>query len=171
MPTLDDRRIAQLAYYHVQGFCFFRSYKPERKTGAWLEPGNFLMLGYLFDADWGNPRLRHFMETTSVWERVFVSVLAEGYFKHTMFKKPGAQFWAWAIEWNGRSRVFGLYGSEAERNAFEAGMPTLKADFGFGDTINGVFTRVETPLADEEDVLFDVPFEFDSLKHAAPHWR
>lgn len=171
MPALEDRRVAQLAYYHVQGFCFFRSFDRERGHGRWLEPTKFLMLGQLIDADWGNPRLRYFMDETSRWERTCLTILADGYFRHVMFQKPGDELFAWAVEWNGRLRVFGLYGDETLREAFTSAMPTLRADLSVGDQINGIVMRIDTPLPGDEDVLFALPAGFEERTFTAPHWR
>jgi hypothetical protein len=171
MPTLDDQRVARLAFYHVQGFCHFRSFDSARGHGRWLEPANFLMLGQLTEADWGNPRLRYFTNETARWERVCLTVLADGYFRHAMFKRPGAELWAWALEWNARLRIFGLYGDEGERAAFESSLPTVPLALMVGDQVNGFALRVDTPLNDDEDVLFAVPDGYEERPYANPHWR
>jgi len=171
MPTLDDQRVARLAYYHVQGFCHFRSFNRDRGHGRWLERDKFLMLGQLIDADWGNPRLRSFMEKISTWERTCLMVLADGYFCHVMFKNPDVDLWAWALQWNGRLRVFGLYGEESEREAFCSAMLTPKADLSCGDEVNGFVMRVDTPISDEDDILFNSPSDMDTRPLAPKHWR
>lgn len=171
MPTLDEQRVARLAYYHVQGFRFFGTFSPELHRGGWIEPGDFLSLGHLIDTDWGNPRLRHFMKETAGWEPICVTVLAEGYFRHVSRKHPTLELRSWAIEWNGRLRVFGLYGDAAAREAFVRAMPKVHADFSCGDTTNGFACRVDTPIGDEDDVLFDLPEDFSERPHASPNWR
>ena len=128
------------------------------------------MLGQLIDADWGNPRLRHFTTTARTWETCCVVNLADGYFRHAMFMHPKANLWAWALEWNGRLRVFGLFGEAAAQEAFVAGLPEVRADFGHGDTTNGFVMRVDTPLG-EDDLLFATPDGFEELPFARPHWR
>jgi hypothetical protein len=129
------------------------------------------MLGSLIDTDWGNPRLRYFVQEVSKWEHSCLAVLADGYFRHTMFKKPGVDLWAWAVEWNCRLRVFGLYGHEHARNDFVGAMPKTPPDMMVGDTTNGFAMRIDTPLPDEEDLLFAVPDGFEMRAFAAPHWR
>lgn len=171
MPTLDEQRVARLAYYHVQGFCFFRSFDRERRHGQWLSPARFQVLGQLFDADWGNPRLRHFAEETSHWERVCTMIFADGYFKHAMFKRTNTDLWAWVLEWNNRLRVFGIYGGTAERDAFASEMPIPRADISVGDSINGFAIRFDTPLSEHENDIFAIPEIFEELSFAAPHWR
>jgi len=171
MPTLDDQRVARLAYYHVQGFCFFRSFDRDRRHGKWIEPDRFLMLGQLINADWGNPRMRHFMAEIAAWEPSCLAVLADGYFRHTMRKEPDADLWAWALEWNGRLRVFGLYGETELRDEFISRMPKLVPDLSYGDTTNGLVMRYDTPLSEGEDDLFEIPHDLDERAHAEPHWR
>lgn len=172
MPTLEDRRVAELAYLQVQGFCFFRSFDPVRQHGAWLQRDRFLMLGQLIDADWGNPRMRHFVAAARAWDTCCIVNLADGYFRHAMFKMADHDLWAWALEWNGRLRVFGLYGEPAPRDSFVAGMPAVSADFSHGDTTNGFAMRVDTPLGpDEDDMLFAPPDGFDERRFSTPHWR
>lgn len=172
MPTLDDGRVAELAFYHVQGFHFFRSFNAALRHGAWLQRDRFVMLGQLTNADWGNPQLRHFVATVRTWDTCCVVDLADGYFRHAMFKMPHADLWGWALEWNARLRVFGLFGDAARRDAFEAGMPEVHADFSYGDTTNGCVVRVDTPLnEDEDDPLFATPDGFEEQTFAPPHWR
>jgi hypothetical protein len=171
MPTLDEKRAARLAYYHVQGFGFFRSFDRDRRHGKWIQPDRFLMLGQLVNADWGNPLMRHFMAETAHWEPSCVVVLADGYFRHVMRKKPDSDLWAWALEWNERLRVFGLYGESDPREDFVASMPALRADLSYGDTTNGLVVRYDTSLSEEEDSLFALPDDFDVRTYAQPHWR
>jgi hypothetical protein len=171
MPTLDDQRVALLAYYHVQGFCFFRSFDRARGHGRWLERDRFLMLGKLTNGDWGNPRMRDFMAETSAWDPTCLTVLADGYFCHVMRKQPDADLWAWALEWNGRLRVFGLYGEPDARDRFAAGLPEHPMDFGYGDTTNGLAVRYDTGLSRDEDILFSLPAGFDPRSFAERHWR
>ncbi|HEX8585464.1 MAG TPA: HNH endonuclease signature motif containing protein [Allosphingosinicella sp.] len=172
MPTLEDQRVARLAYYHTQGFVFFRSFDPDRGHGRWLQPDRFHMLGQVTNGDWGNPRLRRFTAQVRAWEPNCIVNMADGYFRHAMFQKPGSELWAWALEWNGRLRVFGLYGEAGERQAFSRALPPVQADFGAGDTTNGFFLRVDTPLADDEDdPLFATPDGFEDQTFAGPHWR
>lgn len=171
MPTLEDQRVARLAYYHVQGFTHFRSYDVERGHGRWLEPGEFLAIGHLTKEDWGNPRITAFAAATRSWEPVCTAVLADGYFRHEMRRKPDSELASWAVEWNGRYRVFGLYGPVGERDAFVAALPDEQVDFAWGDTTNGFAWRAETPIADEDDQLFDLPDDWDDRPFATPHWR
>ncbi|HEX5184655.1 MAG TPA: hypothetical protein VFW19_16085 [Allosphingosinicella sp.] len=171
MPLIDEQRAARLAYYHVQAFCFFRSFRRDLQHGAWLEPSDFLMLGYLTKDDWGNPQLRHFMNEIQNWELVGLVAAADGYFRHTMHRRLDGNLWAWAVEWNERMRVFGVYGAQAARNEFLERMPAIRPDLGYGDTTNGFFMRWETALPDEDDVLFDAPAEALQREFARPHWR
>jgi hypothetical protein len=171
MPTLDSQRVARLAYFHVQGFYHFRSFDPQRGHGAWFQPNQFLTLGHLTRDDWGNPQIGHFTNATRAWEPTCAAILADGYFRHEMRKKPGAELYSWVVEWNERLRVYGLYGDASERDAFVANLPRLTADLSYGDTTNGFAMRTETPLVEEDDLLFDLPADFADRPHAAPHWR
>lgn len=171
MPLLDEQRVARLAYYHVQAFAFFRSFNRIIAHGAWLEPSRFLMIGYLTKDDWGNPHLRHFMAVTCEWELVGIVAAADGYFRHMMRKHQATDCWAWAVEWNERLRVFGIYGEESARDSFMQGISPLQPDFAYGDTTNGFAMRWDTPLADEDDVLFGFPASAIDQDFASPHWR
>ena len=171
MPTLDDQRVARLAFYHVQGFWHFATFDRKRGHGGWLEQSSFLTLGQFTMDDWGNPQLRHFMDVTADWEPTCVTLHAAGYFCHIMRRKPGSDLRSWALEWNGRLRIIGLYGSAEERDDFVATLPRLAADFSYGDTTNGFAMRYETPLSDEDDRLFALPEDFADRPFAAPHWR
>ena len=100
-----------------------------------------------------------------------MAVLAEGYFRDVSRKHPNQELRSWAIERNGRLRVFGLYGDAAARDAFVQTMPEVYADFSCGDTTNGFACRVDTPIGDEVDVLFELPEDFSERPHASPDWR
>ena len=171
MPTLDEQRVARLAYYHVQAFAFLRSFDVVRQHGAWLQIPDFLVLGWLTRDDWGNPRLRHFMDQISAWEVVGLVAAADGYFRHVMRKCPQAELWAWAVEWNERLRVFGIYGATPAREAFSAAMPRVRPDLSWGDTTNDFAMHWETPLPESEDRLFECPTSALNQEFAAPHWR
>lgn len=171
MPSLDEQRVARLAYYHVQGFRFFGTFNAELRRGSWIEPGDFLTLGHLIDADWGNPRLLHFMNETAVWEPICISVLADGYFRHVSRKHPTLELRSWALEWNGRLRIFGLHGAAEAREEFVATIPKVHADFSWGDITNGFAWRIDTPVQDDDDILFDLPEDFSERPHSPPHWR
>lgn len=170
-PSIDEQRVARLAYFHVQGFAFFRSFNRERGHGAWLEPGEFLTLGYLTESDWGNPRMRHFVERIQNFDRVAHVAAADGYFRHVMRKMPDRGLWAWALEWNERYRVFGLYGEKAARDDFVSSMPSVEADLSWGNTQNGFVMRIDTPLGSEEDLLFDLSGVAEPTGFAQAHWR
>lgn len=171
MPSIDDQRVARLAYYHVQGFRFFGTFNADFGRGSWIEPADFLMLGHLIEADWGHPRVRHFMRETSAWEPICIAILADGYFRHVLRKHPTLELRSWALEWNGRLRVFGVCGEAAARDAFVADLPEVRADFSWGDTTNGFASRVDTPISDEDDILFDLPDDFADRPHTSAHWR
>jgi hypothetical protein len=171
MPLLPDERVAALAFYHVQGFCHFRSFDPTRGHGSWLDRRRFLMLGSAMKEDWGNPHLTHFTAVTGDWDPSCIALLADGYFSHVMRRRGQDDIWSWALEWNGRMRVFGIYGGDAERAEFTSGMPPLLMDFMHGDTTNGFAMRYETPLPEDQDRLFDLPDGFTERVYAAPHWR
>nr|WP_087575890.1 hypothetical protein [Sphingomonas sp. CDS-1] len=83
----------------------------------------------------------------------------------------GSELASWAVEWNGRLRVFGLYGPAAEREAFVAALPKEAVDFVWGDTTNGFAWRTETPLAEADDLLFDLPGNWEERPFSPPHWR
>jgi hypothetical protein len=129
------------------------------------------MLDYLTKDDWGNAGLRHFMTAISGWELVGVVAAADGYFLYMMRKHRVFELWAWAIEWNERLRVFGIYGQDSVRESFTQEMPRLEPDFAYGDTNNGFAMRWETPLSDEEDILFGFPASAIEQEFASPHWR
>ena len=171
MPSIDDQRIGRMAYYHVQGFRFFGTFNSELGRGSWIQPADFLVLGHLIEADWGNPRIRHFMTDTSAWEPICIAILADGYFRLVLRKHPTLELRSWALEWNGRLRVFGVHGEEGARDAFAAGMPKVRPDFIWGDTTNGFATRIDTPISDEDDDLFDPPRDFADRPYTAGHWK
>jgi hypothetical protein len=171
MPAIADQRLAELAYYHVQGFFSFRSFDRERGYGRWLERNKFLLLGSVVNSDWGNPRLRHVMAQMNLWEPTFLGILADGYFRHEMRKDPASDLSAWVLEWNNRLRLFGLYGPDGQRDAFVAEMPSLNLDFSYGDTTNGFAMRYDVALPEDEDTLFMVPAGYHEQPTATPHWR
>jgi hypothetical protein len=49
--------------------------------------------------------------------------------------------------------------------------PVLRADFAHGDTVNGFFMRYDTPLNDDDDILFALPAGYEEKPFAAPHWK
>ena len=172
MPRIDDKRIGQLAYFHVQGFNFFQSFDRARGHGAWFEPSRFVMLDSMISSDWGNPALRYFTETVEIWQAVCMTAMADGYFRIIIRKNPAADVYAWALEWNDRMRVFGLCCDHEARDAFVAGCPRNHALFSYGDTTNGFALAEDTPLADSEiDRLFTVEGLAEPASYAAPHWR
>lgn len=172
MPSVDPERIARLAYLHVQGFQFFESFETARGHGAWIDPARFVMLDYMIEADWGNPVLAYFTDETVGWDLQSFYELADGYFRKIVRKKPGTDLYGWALEWNCRMRIFGLFGDQAERETFLAGRPPIPALYKYGDTTNGFAATEDTPLAEgAADRLFAIGDVQAASGYAAPHWR
>jgi hypothetical protein len=84
---------------------------------------------------------------------------ADGFLKVAIRRKPNADCWSWALEWNENMRVIGFFGDPAEAGIVVAGLPepemhTLGRE---RDSAGATFRlRKEVPITErEQDRLFD----------------
>jgi hypothetical protein len=152
-PQADEARIIELATLHLQAFFYWATYTDGRGRG-WS--GKRMFLPPVRRADWGNPQMRHFMATTAAWEPTVFTVTAEGYFALFIRRGPSRAVWSFALEWNESYRIVGYLGDEATLLAMRDDLPLLPTTMTPLGGEDWVRWRAETPLAEEDDILFQL---------------
>jgi hypothetical protein len=156
----------------LQGFWFFQGFNRAKGWGASLPTAKFHMIGLVSRADWGNPQIRAFASQMSSLDPQLHGVLADGYFRASIGRFDREDTLAWALEWNEAFRCFGYWGEPAICLSKIAKLPKLEMSFLAGDTMNGIATREQVPLAKDDDCLFRTPKEFASASlPEKPHWQ
>lgn len=153
-PQADDARIIELATMHLQAFFYWATYDDGR--GRWWS-GKRLFLPPVRRADWGNPQMLHFMATTAAWVPSVYTVTAEGFFGLCIRSSPSGTVWSFAIEWNESYRIVGYLGDEATLLAMRDDLPSLPTTMIPLGGEDWVRWRAETPLAEDDDTLFELP--------------
>jgi hypothetical protein len=152
-PQTDPERVQRLAMLHVQAFHYFTTYKKDQRIG-WSMPGVCAAAGDYRRPDWGNDRLRYFMNTTRDWDPRFVLTGRETFFKTMIRRRLPDMLWSWAVEWNQSFRIIGFYGDENLVDAALDALPVLKSKPVLKAPDRYFRMREETALPDSEDVLF-----------------
>ncbi len=166
-PQLHPHYARMLAFRHVQGFySLVTSSDPTNANTTRLLPeAQFGYFGSYAHRDWGNAQLVEVGRRVSDWPAPVQITTAEGYFRAIMRRKGGSGSpWFWALEWNKSHRLIGWLGDSFNRPLLFQDLPELDwRDIGMqGDA--RLRMREETPLRDEDDVLF----EFDFGPSASP---
>jgi len=164
-PQADGQRLANLAKFHVQAFFYLITYKQESQTGFYF-PGIFVSVMEAKRADWGNARMRGFMELTRDWEHRVLAGGAEGFFKLCIRRLTGVDVWSWAVEWNQSFRLIGFLGAEEEVMKVANGLPKLQVQQMVERPGSEVRFRLEEPLDEADDSLFAYPSE--NVPNAGP---
>jgi hypothetical protein len=156
-PQVDIKHFKLLAFRHIQGlFSLITSKDPLSQEGtSLLAPEYFQIFGLYNYSDWGNPQLLEIM-SRAVEVPCYANInTANGFFKAMMRKSDTHEDeWFWALEWNKSYRVVGSITQQGKTLTIFRDLPVLIwHDCGLQD---GVKTRLreETPLKDEQDILF-----------------
>lgn len=155
-PQIDDARAHELARLQLMGFFYMLTYDTTANRGYWWR-GGFYPLHGTIKSDWGNPVHRAFMSEIAGWDYRLIVTTADGYFRAVIRKHPTDEFWGWAVEWNDCYRLVGFFGSEASAIAVANRMPKLQIHSMLETERSWLRYRIETALADEEDILFRLP--------------
>jgi hypothetical protein len=160
-PSLAEERILRLAEMQVRGLSSLIFFDRNKMDFNYLPPCIGLV-AWSGRGDWGNVRVKAFMETVRDWEhRLLGTGLAGGYFQAIIRKEPSQRpFWSWALEWNKTLRLMGFMGEDAESlEKFAAKLPIPTWDKYWqtdspdqGQSFSRI--RLETPLSPDEDKLF-----------------
>lgn len=153
-PQLDFERSALLAEYHVRAFFYMLSFDEEKGHGLW-PLGPVCCLGVVCRNDWGNETLTGFTDQVRTWHKILQGTLADGYFKVAFYRCPDRLVWGWALEWNKRYRIFGCFGEDGPVSTFVEGLPKLQTHVVEKKSKCTTRARIEVPLAESSDVLFD----------------
>lgn len=149
-PQLDETRVHELAYMHLQGFFYFMSYRAADRRGGFL-PGTVGHVARSNVPDWGNPLLRGFASLTGAWPSQLDRVCANGFFRIAMKLEPTESvIWSFAIEWNKRHRLVGFFGDIDRAQLLVDTLPQLEWKQWNATSRY----RWEVPLAPEDDTLF-----------------
>lgn len=166
-PQVEDDRIFRLAHYHFRAFFFLITYRETTRTGGFVQ-GGFYPLLTARRADWGNPRLRWFMDKVRDWDLRMHAIGADTFFKLIIRRCPqGREVWAWAVEWNHSMRVVGFAGREDAVTDVAADAPELAFDVVHEGPAEWVRMRTDVPLPAEEDDLFSVAIELEAADAGA----
>lgn len=152
-PQVDSDRVYELSRLQICGLFYWLTYNHEtRKGGYWL--GNFFPIMESVRSDWGNPTHKAFMNEVIQWEPRLIATGADGYFQVAIRRRYTSICWSWALEWNNKYRVFGLFGEPETVKEVVKALPKVElVSFPLGETSWFAF-RAETPLADEDDKMF-----------------
>lgn len=153
-PQINEVRAFHLAHFQVRSFFFVMTYNEAIQSGKWWE-GSFVPVGNYFRADWGNERQISFMNNVLTWETKWISKTANGFHKAIIKKNPVAKCWSWALEWNKSFRIIGFFGDKEAIQNIVSNLSKLKVTRT--DLPNGEYylQRMEIPLKDSDDVMFD----------------
>lgn len=152
-PQADEDRLFHLARLQLQALFYFLTYnRVTRRGGFWR--GNLHRLACVRRQDWGNPHLRWFEAKTADWALRLFSITADGFYKVWIRKKPDAELWAWAIEWNQNFRLAGFFGDEATARMLAKTAPILDFSTVHESASEYFRMRIEVPLTEEDDRLF-----------------
>jgi hypothetical protein len=151
-PQLDEDRVYRLCLMQSQAFFYWITYnKTSGRGGFW--PGGFFPLDCSVRSDWGNRLHESFMETVSNWELRVQATGADGNFKVAIRKRPAAESWSWAYEWNRNARIIGFFGAQAVAQELVDTLPAPEwAMIRRGNETTK--WRAETPLSPNRDKMF-----------------
>lgn len=155
-PQADSQRLANLAKLHVQAFFYLITYKQESQIGRYF-PGIFVSVMEAKRADWGNARMRGFMDLTRDWEHWVLADGADGFFRICIRRFKGVDVWSWAVEWNQSFRLIGFFGAEKEVMKVAEGLPRLQVQQMIERPGKELRFRLEEPLDEADDSLFAYP--------------
>jgi len=154
-PQADSSRVNLLSLMHMQAFFYMITYSYETRLGGyWL--GKFDVTDSARRPDWGNPRQRAFAASVEAWPHRLIVNTANGHFKAMIRRKPNAEVWAWALEWNKGLRNVGYFGEEESLRSELARLPEMHMQEIRNDNGNMVRFRVEESLSEENDALFNI---------------
>jgi hypothetical protein len=160
-PQLDERRVCALARFQMVGFFYMLTYDTMANRGHWWI-GDFFPLHGAIKTDWGNPIHRHFMQEVEKWDYRLIVSTADGYFRAAIRKHPAEECWSWAVEWNSCYRLVGFFGDEKVALALISQMPKLQVHSVLESDRDSIRVRADTPISEDEDVLFALPEEDDN---------
>lgn len=153
-PQMEEDRVFRLCGYHLQGFFYFLTYNQEKRIGfCW--PGSITPLFHTIRSDWGNPLVQAFTNLVSSWEPRLIGETGDGFFKVSIRKHPSETIWSWALEWNQKHRIVGFFGNHKAAQGFVDTFPDEARSRLRDPTQNGFLIRIDTPLAESDDYLFD----------------
>jgi hypothetical protein len=157
---LDRDKVALLAFRHIQGlFAMVTSSDPRRtESTRVLTDSHFGYFGSYPHRDWGNPQLVEISRRAQDLPRRVEIVTASGYFRCALRRAdPEGSPWFWALEWNKSLRLTGWIGDPQAPPPVFRDLPALDW-IGLGER-GGARTRyrLEIPLAETDDLLFDRP--------------
>jgi hypothetical protein len=153
-PQVDDRRVAELAWFHVIACMYWLSFDETKQEGARFDEV-FAPLSMAPRSDWGNDLQIAFMRTVATWEERLIGIAASGYFKVAIRKLTDVRCWSWALEWNQSMRVIGLLGEPAAATTVQQDLPSLPLHaVGKSNDGSRLSFRPEKPLAHSDDLMF-----------------
>jgi len=124
-PQIDRERAFELARLHVIAFFYMVTFDPSSGRGGYW-PGGFFSVLEAGHRDWGNAVHRAFMDAVYGWEPRVLAVTADGFFKIAIRRRPSADCWSWAVEWNRQYRVVGFCGDRAAAESVLQAFLSLK---------------------------------------------
>ena len=156
-PQANSDYIDFLAFKHVQGLCslIVTANPLVAEETRLLSYENFHLFESYSHADWGNSHMLAIMERANDMPCYLNVTTANGFFKAILRRDQGdKEEWFWALEWNKSLRVVGAISPFRDIPKLFRNLPALRWN-ELGEQ-GGARTRVrmEEPLADEQDTLF-----------------
>jgi hypothetical protein len=157
-PQADEARIIELVRMQLMAFFYWDTIQPGEVNGRFWR-GSYMPLAPVRRPDWGNSHQRFFMSLTADWDPRVHAITAEGYFKLAIKKHPGHDAWSFAVEWNESYRIAGFFGDKDALLQLRDRLPPLPMETIRGPGTDYVRYRLEVPLSDDDDLLFDLANE------------
>jgi hypothetical protein len=155
-PQIDQNRAFELAWFQLAGFFYLLTYNQAECQGVrW--PGGCLPLAVVLRSDWGNSVQCWFMETVKSWYPRIIGPMAAGFYRIAIRRHPEAEVWSWALEWNKTIRVIGFFGDEDTMREIVQIRPEMPMHVMSSSGSDYLRIRIEVPLEEESDILFDGP--------------
>lgn len=163
-PQASPDYIDFLAFKHVQGLCslILTTNPLNAEETRLLSYECFHLFGSFSHADWGNSHMLAIIERTKEMPCVLNVSTANAFFRAILcVDRENTGEWFWALEWNKHLRIVGAISPCRETPKLFRDLPALSWN-ALGSQ-NEVQTRVrmEEPLQDGQDTLFQGFFDID----------
>lgn len=150
-PQIEPERVFKLAAMQLQAFYYLITFNSSIGRGSAI-PGEICFVGEVDFADWGNRTIRAFADITRPWSTCLHGYGAQGFFRIIIRgQENDSAIRAFALEWNKSRRIVGFFGAPELMDAQAEGLPKLERE----KAGPGLRFRVETPISEEDDILFD----------------
>jgi len=164
LPQASPDYVDFLAFKHIQGLCslILTTNPLNAEDTRLLSYESFHLFGAFSHADWGNSHMLAIIERTKTLPCVLNVSTANAFFKAILcVDRENTGEWFWALEWNKYLRIVGAISPSQETPKLFKDLPPL--NWNVLESQKEVQTRIrmEEPISDEQDTLFQGFFDYD----------